>query len=102
MPDTPTPADGPSSGATAPNSGATAPSSASSSASPAPSGSPEGDAPTMSVTVPQNDGEIRFFDGAFHRAYQVVNGVVKVALEDVEHFLGHVTGASIKGPNPGP
>lgn len=52
------------------------------------------DQPTVPVAVPQQDGQISIFDGATTRVYDVVKGVVKVAVEDVEHFLRHVDGAS--------
>ncbi|MFN2466135.1 MAG: hypothetical protein ABR598_07715 [Candidatus Dormibacteria bacterium] len=62
---------------------------------------------------PEVGGAIQIFDGAVWRVYDVVAGVAEVALEDLDIFLGHVTGATApeasnpgatatSGSNPGP
>ena len=56
---------------------------------------------TTKVVVPKEAGDsIQIFDGGESQTYKVTDGHVTVASEDVDKFLGAVTGSSAEGSKP--
>lgn len=64
------------------------------SVAPAPPVNPGASTDEVTVKVDQRDGEIRMFDGAYTRVWQVINGETQVLAHEVEAFLVRVEGSS--------